>query len=255
MQLHFDTSTDGFLGGRLQIQQPKQGFRSGHDAVLLAASLMPETGAHICELGIGSGVASLCLLVRHGDISVTGIEINPDMVMLARVNAAANHVADRLSLVEGDVTAPVANLNLPLNGFDAVIANPPYFERTTIEALPDADKQLAYAASADALMIWVKRASALVKVRGMVSFVYRADGLDRLLMAIGRRFGGLVVQPIAPKPAAAANRVVVRGQRDSRAPLTLLPPLVLQNGDGSAHAEAEDILRHGAVLAFARAGG
>ena len=67
----------------------------------------------------------------------------------------------------------------------------------------------------------------------------------------GQAFGGLHILPVLPKPDRPATRVLVRGRRDAKAPLTLLPPLVLQQADGSPSAAAEAVLRHGAALAFA----
>ena len=62
--MSIDYTLDGFLGGRLTIAQPKDGFRAGHDAVLLAAAVPARTGETILELGSGSGIASLCLAAR-----------------------------------------------------------------------------------------------------------------------------------------------------------------------------------------------
>ena len=56
---------------------------------------------------------------------------------------------------------------------------------------------------------------------------------------------------IHPKPATPAIRVLVRAAKQSRAPLALLPGLVLTNGDGQPTPAAEAILREGAVLALA----
>ena len=70
-----------------------------------------------------------------------------------------------------------------------------------------------------------------------------------------RRLGDLHVLPVLPKPDQAATRVLVRGKRDARAPVTLLPPLILQDADGRPSAAAEAVLRHGAALAFGKNGG
>ena len=46
-----DFTEDKFLGGRISIKQPKQGFRAGHDSVLLAAAVPANSGERILELG------------------------------------------------------------------------------------------------------------------------------------------------------------------------------------------------------------
>lgn len=93
---------DQFLGGKLSIQQPSQGHRSGHDAVLLAASI-PENAIELCELGSGVGVASLCAAFRLGHARISGIEINPDHFRLAVDNAKGNQLAARVQFLCGDI--------------------------------------------------------------------------------------------------------------------------------------------------------
>ena len=55
---------DAFLGGKLSILQPEKGYRAGIDAVFLAAAIPCQPGDTVFEAGIGTGVASLCLLAR-----------------------------------------------------------------------------------------------------------------------------------------------------------------------------------------------
>jgi tRNA1(Val) A37 N6-methylase TrmN6 len=94
-----------------------------------------------------------------------------------------------------------------------------------------------------------------VVARGHVSFIHRADALADLLAAMQPRLGALSILPIAPRQNAPANRVIVRGRRDSRAPLKILPAVYLQNPDGQASDLAEAILRDGCALAFDTADG
>ena len=79
--------------------------------------------------------------------------------------------------------------------------------------------------------------------------IFRADGLATLLAAIGGRFGGLDVLPIHPRAALPAHRIIVSGRKGARAPLQLLPSLILHGAEGSAfRPETEAVLRDGAGL-------
>jgi tRNA1(Val) A37 N6-methylase TrmN6 len=57
--------------------------------------------------------------------------------------------------------------------------------------------------------------------------------------------------PIYPKPDAPAIRVLVRAVKESRAPLALLPGLVLTDGNGLPTQAAEAVLRTGSRLSLA----
>ena len=104
------------------------------------------------------------------------------------------------------------------------------------------------------LEIWVRRSVSLVKGRGCVTFIHLADALPALLAAMEPRLGGLEILPLAPRADAPAKRILVRGWRDSRAPVKLLPPLVLHGSDGSYTPAVEDVLRHGAALDWGKTG-
>ena len=77
-----DTTLDLFLGGKLRIFQPSEGYRAGIDPVLLAASLPVKPGERVLELGCGVGVASLCLMRRIREVEVKGVEINCNLADL-----------------------------------------------------------------------------------------------------------------------------------------------------------------------------
>src|SRR5438270_343571 len=49
-------SEDGFLGGRIVARQLREGFRSGTDAVMLAAAVFAKAGDDVLELGCGAGI-------------------------------------------------------------------------------------------------------------------------------------------------------------------------------------------------------
>ena len=248
-------SHDGFLGGRLRLRQPRDGFRSGHDAVLLAASADPVQGGHVAELGSGAGVASLCFLARRQDAQVTGIEYDSALVALAQANEAANNLGERAQFREGNIAGLFGDLHMVANSYDEVIANPPFHDIGSVPEIDHEGKARAHIGAAGTLDSWVKCACALARAGGHITFIHRADALDRLLTVMHRRLGDLHMLPVLPKPDQAATRVLVRGKRDARAPVTLLPPLILQDADGRPSAAAEAVLRHGAALAFGKNGG
>ena len=77
---------DNFLGGKLKIYQFKDGYRAGHDSVLLASSIKAREGDLCLELGFGTGVVSLCLAKRVPNIKIIGFENDSEMLKISKKN-------------------------------------------------------------------------------------------------------------------------------------------------------------------------
>lgn len=243
------TSEDAVLGGRLVLRQPLRGHRFGHDAVLLGAAAAPRTGEHAVDLGAGVGAAGLALAKRVEGVSVTLADIDPALVALAQDNAARNGLDARVRAVCLDVTAPAeafAAAGLSAGAIDCVLMNPPF--HAAQNPSPDPQRRGAHAAAADTLDTWIRTAWRLLRPSGELTLIWRADGIADVLAGIAAGFGAVALLPIYPKPDSAAIRVIVRTVKASRAPLMLLPGLVLADNNGNPTAEAEAVLRGGASL-------
>lgn len=248
-----DYTDDGFLGGRLKLLQPAKGYRAGIDAVLLAASIPARSEERVLEAGSGAGVASLCLAARVTGLELAGLELQPDLVRLARENAERNGLARSTIFLEGDIGLPVRDLvalGLEPQSWHHVFANPPFYHPDASALPPDAGKAQAHVTLGSDLSDWVRFACVMARPKGTVSFVHRADALAQLLVALEGHVGGIEVFPLWPAAGKPASRVIVRGVRGSRAPLVLRPGLVLHGRDGRFTERAENILRHGAPLLF-----
>jgi tRNA1(Val) A37 N6-methylase TrmN6 len=245
------TSEDALLGGKLTLRQPLRGHRFGHDAVLLAAATPARKGEHAIELGAGVGAAGLALARRVEGLAVTLIELDPNLAALARENAARNALADRVRVVCLDVAAPAAQFadaGLAPDSVDHVLMNPPF--NAPHNPSPDRARRLAHAASPGTLARWIDTAARLLRPQGVLTLIWRADGLADLVAALAPGFGAIAILPVYPKPGAAAIRVVISAPKTSNAPLSLLPGLVLADSDNKPSAQANAILRDGAALVF-----
>ncbi|HXW23845.1 MAG TPA: methyltransferase [Xanthobacteraceae bacterium] len=248
-----DTTEDAVLGGRLTLRQPRRGHRVGHDAILLAAATGAEAGELAVDFGAGVGAAGLALAARVPGLAVTLVEIDPALAALAADNIRRNRLDARVRAVALDATAGArafAAAGLPPGAAARVLMNPPFNDRTAGNVSPDAGRRLAHAAAAG-IAAWLRSAGRVLAARGSLTLIWRADGLADVLAVLARGFGGIAVQPVHPRPDAPAIRVLVRAVKGSRAPLSLLPGLVLADADGRPSGEAEAVLRHGAALPLA----
>jgi len=132
--------------------------------------------------------------------------------------------------------------------FDHVMANPPFNERgcTTPPLTPDkADATIE--GDAD-LAAWVRFSLAMVRSKGTVTFIHRADRIDALLGQMAGRAGEVVIYPLWPGQGRAASRVLVRARKHIAAPARLAVGLVLHEADGRLTTAAEAVLREGRAL-------
>ena len=232
---------DRLLGGRVLLAQPADGLRAGHDAVLLAASLPARPGQTVLELGCGAGPVFLCLMARVPDLRVVAVEIDPSLADLARANAARNGVADRVTILTGDVADPALRAALPRA--DMALSNPPWWPDGT---RPPAPRRAGATHEGPAdLADFARTLAAPLPHLGVARLVLPAarfaDGAAALTAA---GFGGLVLMPLWPLAGRAAKRVILGARKGVRGPARILPGLVL-HGPGAG---AEPILRDAAAL-------
>jgi tRNA1(Val) A37 N6-methylase TrmN6 len=235
---------NALLGGRVRLRQPAKGYRAGMDAALLAAAVAAEPGQRVIEAGCGAGAVLMQIAARRPDVSLTGLERDQAMAALARENAALNG-ADA-QIVEGDVAAGFRALDLP--PFDWAVSNPPFFDDPGALRAPAEGKRGAWMAD-DGLKAWTGFLLKSVREGGRIVVIHRADRLADLLALLGEKAGSFVIRPIHPYADEPAKRVLVQAIRTGRAPLRLLPALVLHDRSDAKHtARAEAILRGEAAL-------
>lgn len=238
---------DGFLGGRLRIAQPAQGYRAGADAVMLAAACPAQAGESVLELGCGAGVALLCLGARVPGLRLFGLELQEDYAALARHSAAANGVA--AEILQGDLARPPAALRAL--SFDHVIANPPYFTAGTVA--PDAGRGRARHEDTP-LETWIAAGLRRLRTGGRLTLIQRAERLGAILSALSPAAGAITILPVAAREGREAGRIILSARKGARAPLRLLSPFVMHanpshSGDGEDLTEAaQAVLREGAAL-------
>ena len=245
-QITVEIVENALLGGRVRLRQPAKGYRAGMDAALLAAALEAESGERVIEAGCGAGAVLMQIAARCPGVALTGLERDPAMAALARENAGLNGAG--ASILEGDVAAGFRALDLP--PFDWAVSNPPFFDDPAALRAPAEGKRGAWMAD-DGLKAWTTFLLKSVREGGRIVVIHRAERLGDLLNLLGEKAGSFSVRGIHPHADEPAKRVLVQAIKTGKAPLRLLPPLVLHDRSGAKHtAEAEAILRGEAGLPF-----
>ena len=231
----------GFLGGRLSLAQADKGYRAGMDAALLAAACDAAPHMRVIEAGCGAGAALLSAAVRRPQSRFTGLERDPQALALCQDNIAANGLGDRVRAFSGDVRQKLSTLGL--EPFDAALANPPFFDDPGAIRGPAPEREGAWIADGG-LEAWTRFLLKAVREGGSITVIHRADRLADLLSLLGEGAGSFRIRPVQPFADEPAKRVLVRAVKTGKAPLALLPALVLHDRSGGKHtAEADAILK------------
>ena len=236
---------DRILGGAVLLAQPAKGYRAGIDASLLAAACDATAGERVADVGCGAGAVMLAAAHRRADAIFTGLERDPAALSLAHRNIAANGMAERVQAREADAALPFSRLGL--KPFDAVLSNPPFFDDPGALRAPAPEKSAAWMAEAG-LAGWIGFLLKAVREGGTITLIHRADRLADILARLEKRCGSFRIRPIQPFADAPAKRILVRCIMGGRAPLVLLPALVLHEAGTKYSKAAEAILRGQADL-------
>ena len=238
-----DITVDTLLRGRVTLVQPRRGFRSSLDPLLLARFLTPPHGRFL-DIGCGTGALSFTLLADDAGATGVGVELQERLARLAGLGRARNQVGDRFQVVEGDIRALAVGLSA--TPFDLVATNPPF--RVTGHGVrsPDGERARANHEVTLTLAEWLDCAARLLRPGGRLGVVYAAERLPELLAGMNARDLSparlRAVHPFADRPAV---RVLVEAHRQSRRTLVIEPPLVLHEAGASEArftAEAQRLL-------------
>lgn len=219
----------GYQGLRI-IQNPAK-FKFTMDAFLLAGFIEPKPEHNLIDLGSGGGVLALLIAGQRRVGKVYGLEIQPELVEMARRSVALNGLEEKIHLEWGDLKEPPASLKM--NFFDYVVANPPFYpvEQGVVPENPSL--ALAKFEIGCVLEDVIKAAARLVKGNGRFALIYPTSRLNELWQTLNRHH----LTPkrlcfVHPKPAAASNLSLLEALPGAKNGLEVAPPIFVYNQDG-----------------------
>ncbi|MCI9300119.1 MAG: methyltransferase [Oscillibacter sp.] len=210
----------------------------GLDSFLLASLPRLKAGWKVCDLGCGTGLLGLLLLQRRRELTVTGLDIQPEAVRLGKLAAAENRVEDRLFFRLEDLRKTA----LPAGSFDLAVCNPPYFPPSAGPLPKGEARRTARTEETCTLEDVCRAAGRLLRWGGAFCLVHKPERLTDLLCALrGEGLEPKRLRLVSLRPERAPSLLLLEARRGGKPGLAVEEPLILENPDGSPTAELNRI--------------
>ena len=220
-----DLTHGHLLDGRLRYAQPTDGYRTGIEPVLLAASIPAQPGQRVLEAGAGAAAALLCLHARVASLGGLGIELDPAMAALARQNLRDN-AATSIDIVNGDI------LSVTLPVVDHAFANPPWHDPASTPPATER-RRLAKHQASGALERWIAAMNRPLATGGSLTLILPVFLLPRALKAAAP-IGAPGIHLLLPKRGRRPSSSSCRSPRVAHGPEpTVHPPCCTKTTDRS----------------------
>ena len=216
----------------MKIVQDNDFFNFSLDSVLLPNFVtITKKTKKILDLGTGNAPIPMILSTRT-NAEIYGIEIQKEIYQLAKESLAINGLEKRINLINDDMK----NLKnyFPLNSFDLILSNPPYFklnEKSNKNDIPQ--KTIARHEEKITLKEIIELAKKFLDNNGRFALIHRTDRLIEIIELLRKNnIEPKKIQLIYPKNNTESNMVLIEGRKNGNSGLKILPPIIVHNENG-----------------------
>lgn len=235
-------TVDGILVDRLRIIQRKRGYRFSLDALLIAHFADLRNGDDLIDLGTGSGIIALILARRFDCGRVLGIEIQDELVAIAKRNVVLNGLDGRMEIRRGDVRCP-ETLCGP-QSFSAAVFNPPYRRLRSGRTNPDPEKAVARHEIQGTVSDFLTASVHALRPEGRVYAIYPAVRMIELIARMREcRIEPKRLRLVHSRLGGRGAFILVEGVKGGREGLNVAPPLFVYRDAGGYTPEMAEIFR------------
>ena len=212
------------------IQDTKR-FCFGMDAVLLSGFARVKEGAHVLDLGTGTGIIPILLEAKTKAEHLTGLEIQEDSADMARRSVLLNGLEDKIDIVTGDIKE--AESLFDAASFDVITCNPPYMIGKHGITNEGNAKAIARHEILCTLEDIVSRAAKLLKPGGNFFMVHRPFRLAEIMTVLqAYKLEPKRMQLVYPFVDKEPNMVLIEANRGGKPRLTVEKPLIVYKEPG-----------------------
>lgn len=235
-----DEAIDDLQLKGLNLIQKKDGFKFGIDAVLLSDFACIKNKHRVIDLCTGTGVIPFLIYGKYEPKSVYGLEIQDEMVDMAKRSAKLNLLDEKVCFLNEDLK----NIEYlkKLEKFDVVTVNPPYKLNNAGIINPNDKLAIARHEILCNLEDVIYASRILLKDNGRLFMIHRPERLADIFTLMRKyKIEPKRVKMIHPKMGKAPNIVLVEGQRDGGAYLKWEAPLYVYDDNGKYTKEIDSI--------------
>lgn len=215
----------------LKIIQNPSTFCFGMDAVLLSSFIHLKKRDKMLDLGTGTGIIPILMSAKSECQNMIGLEIQSEMVDMARRSIAYNHLEDRIQIQCADLRD--GRKLFTHASFDVVVSNPPYMNITG--GIKNSHSTLAVARHeiCATLEDIIEIAAYVLKSNGYFYMVHRPHRLTQIMKTLEKYKLEIkrmcFVHPYIDKEA---NMVLMEARKGGGCFLKLEPPIVVYDKPG-----------------------
>jgi len=208
----------------LFIYQEKGGYCYNSDTLFLYDFISKkDIRGNMLDIGCGCGILGL-LIKENFDISLSGIDIQKNNIIISKVNAKNNNLKSKFicdNFLEYEFNEK----------FDYIVANPPFYRGTSKQST-NLSKKISRFNSNLPVEDFIKKSNSLLKPRGELIFCYDVGHFQDIVYLLRKYKLNLEeIRFIHPKLDKNATIVLIRSKKSSKSMVKCLPPLVTHKND------------------------
>jgi len=233
-EIRFDPETetlDGMWNHRLNLIQPRNGYRYSVDAPLLVNFVKGRRAARALDLGCGCGIIGLMLLEKNKASHVVGVELQTELAGLALRNATINGLSEFFETHNVDLRTFGEDCR---DCFNLIVSNPPFYPKGSGILSPSEQIAVAKHELQCEINDIGRTAVRCLKSGGHLALIYPAERLsDILLMFEKSKLFPTRLCMVHSREDSPAVLVLAEARKGKGKPLTVEGPFILYGPDGA----------------------
>ncbi len=212
------------------LYQPIDGYCYNSDTLALFSfikenlKIFKNNQGELLDIGSGSGILGILIAKEYPKLKLHSAEIQEEFIFLTKKNSQINGVIS--NIYEGDFQ----HLSFE-KSFDMIVSNPPFYPSSVIQS---DNKNLKRARYNDSLPLefLIQKSAKILKDNGKFFFCYDVKLLDDIIF-LSKKYGINIeaLQFLHPKVDRKSTLVMVYGRKNSKSLLSILPPLIMFEGE------------------------